>query len=201
MGNTVGSRGVLTERQREIIIGTLLGDACLEKNGKYTRLRIDHYNKQKEYIFWLFRELSPFSLKPRIINEVDKRNGKTYSRWHFSTKSLPIFTEFQELFYVGKRKIVPSTLDEFITPLSLAIWYMDDGFRRKDSKGFYLCTSSYTAKEHKILQEVLYKRFMISTKIHHQRQYMRTFIPSASAESFNKLVKPYVLPDLNYKLL
>jgi len=65
MGNTVGSRGVLTQRQREIIIGTLLGDASLEKNGKYSRLRIAHYGKQKEYVFWFVKELQPFSLEPR----------------------------------------------------------------------------------------------------------------------------------------
>ena len=91
--------------------------------------------------------------------------------------------------------------EKCITPLSLAIWYMDDGFRRKDSKGFYLCTSSYTQEEHKVLQEVLFKRFMILTKVHHQREYLRMFIPSASANTFNGLIKPYVLPDLNYKLL
>ena len=201
MGNTVGSREDLTDRQKEIIIGTLLGDGHLEKNGRYTRLRVDHYNRHKEYIFWLVKELTPFSLLPRTISETDKRNGKVYSRWHFSTKSLPIFDEFRELFYVGKRKIIPEKLDKFITPLSLAIWYMDDGFRRKDSKGFYLCTSSYTQKEHAVLQEVLYKRFMILTKIHHQREYLRTFIPSAYADRFNTLVKPYIIPNLSYKLL
>ena len=201
MGNTVGSRGVLTNRQREIIIGTLLGDGHLEKNGRHTRLRIDHYNKQKGYIFWLVNELGPFSLMPREIHEADKRSGKVYSRWHFSTKSLPIFDEFHKMFYIGKRKIIPIRLDEFITPLSLAIWYMDDGFRRKDSKGFYLCTSSYTQEEHIKLQEILYKRFSIFTAIHHQGEYLRTFIPSASADIFNGLIKQYILPNLSYKLL
>ncbi len=201
MGNTVGSRGVLTDRQREIIIGTLLGDGHLEKNGRYTRLRIDHYNKHKEYIFWLAKELTPFSLTPRIISEIDKRNGKVYTRWHFSTKSLPLFDEFQKLFYVGKRKIIPTNFGELITPLSLAIWYMDDGFIRKDSKGFYLCTSSYTQEEHILLTKALHKRFDLLTRIHHQRQYCRTFIPSASADKFNALVKPYILQDFDYKLL
>lgn len=79
MGNTVGSRGVLTQRQREILIGTLLGDAHLEKNGEYTRVRIDHYEKHKEYIFWLAQEFFPFSFKPRHIVQVDKRSGKKYS--------------------------------------------------------------------------------------------------------------------------
>lgn len=201
MGNTVGSRGVLTQRQREILIGTVLGDAHLEQNGRYTRVRVDHYDKHKAYIFWLAREFSPFSLVPRRIVEKDKRNGKSYSRWHFSTKSLPVFDEFRALFYKGRRKIVSSAPLFFMTPLSLAVWYMDDGFRRRDSKGFYLCTSSFSEAEQRILQHILRVKFALVTNIHHQHDLGRIFIPSASADRFNQLVKPYILPVFHYKLL
>jgi len=201
MGNTVGSRGVLTQRQREILIGTLLGDAHLEKNGKYTRLRVDHYDKHKEYIFWLAEEFLPFSCKPRHIVQADKRSGKNYSRWHFSTKSLPIFDEFRELFYENRRKRIPLSLSQSLTPLSLAVWYMDDGFRRKDSKGFYFCTSSYTSEEQKILQEILREKCGLVTNIHHQHKLERLFIPSASADRLNALMQDFVLPLFRYKLL
>lgn len=201
MGNTVGSRGVLTQRQREILIGTLLGDAHLEKNGRYSRVRIDHYDKHKAYIFWLAQELLPFSLKPRKIVEVDKRNDKQYSRWHFSTKSLPIFDEFRTLFYQNGRKIIPPSLDTLLSPLSLAIWYMDDGFRRRDSKGFYLCTSSFTEEEQDLLRGLLQRKFELLTRVHHQHELGRIFIPSVSADTFNNLVKPFVLPVFRYKLL
>jgi len=201
MGNTVGSRGVLTQRQKEILIGTVLGDAYLEKNGRYTRVRIDHYDKHKTYIFWLAQEFLPFSLKPRHIVETDKRNGKQYSRWHFSTKSLPIFDEFRELFYRNGKKIISPLLVKILSPLSLAIWYMDDGFRRQDSKGFYLCTSSFTEEEQKALQEILQARFSLTTRIHHQHELGRIFIPSAYADRFNEIIKPFILPEFQYKLL
>jgi len=201
MGNTVGSRGVLTQRQKDILIGTLLGDAHLEQNGKHTRLRVDHYDKHKAYVFWLAHEFAPFSLLPRQIVEKDKRNGKIYSRWHFSTKSLPVFDEFRALFYKGRRKTVSKALVKLMTPLSLAIWYMDDGFRRRDSKGFYLCTSSFSEEEQRILQYILQVKFALVTRIHHQHDLGRIFIPSAYADRFNQLVKPYILPIFKYKLL
>ena len=201
MGNTVGSRGVLTQRQKDILIGTLLGDAHLEQNGKYTRLRVDHCDKHKAYIFWLAHEFTPFSLLPRQIVEKDKRNGKTYKRWHFSTKSLPLFDEFRTIFYKRRKKFISERLENFISPLSLAIWYMDDGFRRRDSKGFYLCTSSFSDKEQKILQYILNAKFALITNIHHQHALGRIFIPSASADRFNQLIKPNILPIFKYKLL
>lgn len=201
MGNTVGSRGVLTQRQREILVGTLLGDAHLEKNGRHTRLRVDHYDKHKAYIFWLAHEFLPFSLTPREIIEVDKRSGKSYKRWHFSTRSLPIFDEFRELFYEGGKKRVPLFLLQSLTTLSLAVWYMDDGFRRKDSKGFYFCTSSFRSEEQKFLQQILQAKFGLVTNIHHQHKLERIFIPSASADQFNNIMQNLVLPVFQYKLL
>lgn len=173
----------------------------MEKNGRYSRIRIDHYNKHKAYIFWLAQELLPFSLKSRQIVERDKRTGKHYSRWHFSTKSLPIFDEFRALFYRDGRKIIPPLLYEVLSPLSLAVWYMDDGFRRQDSRGFYLCTSSFTEEEQKLLQEILQTTFGFKTNIHHQHTLGRIFIPSAYADMFNNLVKPFILPEFQYKLL
>jgi hypothetical protein len=197
----VGSRGILTKKQRQILVGTLLGDGHLEQNGKYCRLRVDHYSKQKDYIFWMQSEFEPFSLKPRITSETDKRSGKTYTGWHFSTKSLPIFSEFQRLFYRNRKKIIPKNISGMMNSLSLAIWYMDDGFRRRDSKGFYLCSSSFTSREQKILLKMLLEKFGIEARIHHQRKLERIFIPSAFSDKFNNIVKQFVLPALSYKLL
>lgn len=199
-GNTVGSRGVLTQRQKEILVGTLLGDGHLEQNGKYVRLRIEHSYKHKEYIFWLAREFRPFSLQPRAIFAKDKRNGKTYRKWHFSTRSLPIFSKFRDIFYKNRRKIIPLNISKMLSNLSLAIWYMDDGFRRRDSKGFYLCSSSFTSREQKVLQKMLLTKFGLKTNIHYQHKLERIFIPSAFSDRFNNLVKQFILPVFVYKL-
>lgn len=34
----------------EILIGSLLGDACMEKNGRYYRVKFDHAIKEKDYV-------------------------------------------------------------------------------------------------------------------------------------------------------
>lgn len=116
MGDTVGSRGVLSGRQREILVGTLLGDAHLERNGCNFRVRIEHNEKYKDYVFWLAKKLEPFSLAPRYVRDFDKRNGKTYLRWHLSTGSLSLFNEFADFFYKNGRKIVPLKLAKLLTP-------------------------------------------------------------------------------------
>ena len=47
----------ITSRQDAIIIGSLLGDGCLEKNGRFTRLRLEHGHIQKSYLEWKYKEL------------------------------------------------------------------------------------------------------------------------------------------------
>ncbi|MBI2430471.1 MAG: hypothetical protein HYV39_00405 [Candidatus Levybacteria bacterium] len=84
--------------------------------------------------------------------------------------------------------------------MSLAIWYMDDGFRRSDCKGLYLCTSAYTKEEQQVLQDALRKKFGIKTTLHYARNNIRIYIPSSQADMFCLVVRPYILPIFQYKL-
>jgi hypothetical protein len=87
-----------------------------------------------------------------------------------------------------------------ISPLSLAVWYMDDGYNRKDCKGLYLCTSSYKFSEQKLLQKALFRNFAIKTKIHHAAGNMRLYVSSAYYHRFINIVGKHTLPNFSYKL-
>ncbi len=201
----MGSREVekLTKQQRKILIGKLLGDGCLEHNGKYSRLKIDHFLKQKEYVHWLYKMFDPLTAgKPYRIEFFDKRSNKIYYHCRFATKSLPLFERWREIFYRNKKKIIPKDVINLLkSPLSLAVWYMDDGYRRKDCRGSYLCTSAYTPQEQKLLQQVLLKNFRLETKIHYAAGQARIYIPAKSSDTFCQQITKYIIPSFSYKLL
>jgi len=46
------------------------------------------------------------------------------------------------MFYVDGIKIIPSNIGEHFTAVSLAYFFMDDGY--KSRAGFYFCTESFT---------------------------------------------------------
>lgn len=51
----------LSTHQQNVLIGTLLGDGHLERDGRYVRLKIDHAWSQAAYVWWkfeIFRELT-----------------------------------------------------------------------------------------------------------------------------------------------
>jgi LAGLIDADG DNA endonuclease family len=57
----------------------------------------------------------------------------------------PLFSEYHQLFYDGKRKRVPPELEKGLTtPLALAVWYLDDGGLRPDCKTFRLHTNNFS---------------------------------------------------------
>ncbi len=102
---------MLTKRQEEILFGKMLGDGSLENRGTAnSRLQIRHSLKQRDYVDWIYKELSNFVLAmPRKI-------GNAY---FFRTRSLPIFTKWRSRFYKNGIKIVPKDIS--LSTLSLAV--------------------------------------------------------------------------------
>lgn len=203
LDNTVGSQEVLNSKQQAILVGLMLGDGLLELRYKYPRLRIDHSLKQKEYVEWLYFQFKDLcTQKPHQLDRVDSRNGKIYSHYLFSTNISSEFTKYYKLFYSDRKKIIPKNLINLLKDsLSLAVWYMDDGFKRTDCSSLYLCTSGFSLEEQKFLQKILQKLYGFETKIHFAGKNSRIYFPVKYAKEFCDLVRPYILPSFEYKLL
>ncbi len=201
----MGSREVMSIsiRQRNIILGLILGDGHLENNGRFARLRIDQSLKHKDYVNWLYNELRGMvPSKPRIIQEKDKRTLKVYTRLHFSTYSNARFYKWRRVFYCYNRKIVPSGIMNMLNnKISLAVWFMDDGYKRNDCAAVRLNTDAFTYSEQELLIRCLEKNFKIKARIHKKGKWFNIYIPKDEADKFCRLVKPYILPSFRYKLL
>lgn len=189
MDNTEGS---LTEEQRQILIGVLLGDGAMRKK-THALLEINHSYKQKEYVDWLYKKFHNFvSTMPKVR----KSNGSRIA-YRFTTKSLPEFTKYYDFFFKEKHKIVPLTLK--LTPLSLAIWYMDDGSRC--DKDIYINSQQFSPEEQTILVEKLYEQFSIKSSLNKDKKYWRIRIYKESVNAFMNIISPFIIQTMEYKLL
>ena len=200
MGNTVGSQKSLTKFQQQILIGGLLGDTCLELNGRNTRLRVEHSLRQEQYLRWKHKKFASIGTSlPRLTGS--KSRGKLYQRWHFSSFSIPQLNEYREKFYKDKKKIVPEDIGSLlVSPISLAVWFMDDGYKRNDCNALRLSTDCFSLEEQELLQQCLDKNFNIRTKLHRKKRFWNIYIPKNEAGKFCKIVEPYILPELKYKI-
>ena len=190
----------LTSAQREIIVGLTLGDGHLEtqNNGKTYKLKIEHSVGQKEYLYWLYEELHDWV---RMNPKLRSKNSQPFS-YHFSTYSHELLRFYGEQFYNNKKKIIPNSIEELLTPLSLAIWFMDDGSLKSRRHNTYVIhTLGFQRDELERIQTVLAQKFGVQTRLHKQKgKYLRLYVSSKSSEKFKSIVSPYVIPSLKYKL-
>lgn len=192
----------LKQKQREIIIGNILGDGSLEFGGFHgTRLQIKQKEKQKEYVFWLYKHL-------KNLCQSCPKQRKDNRQWYFSTRFLVELTELHQIFYRNKKKVIPENIAEFVkSPLTLAIWYMDDGrldWRPKDHYAFIISTDSFRLEEVYLLRKMLKENFGIEANVYNPlcrgKRYPKIYIGSKGRDKFLSLIKPYILKVFVHKL-
>jgi len=203
MGNTVGRQNYISNFQKEVIIGCLLGDGRLESRSSYgsARLRIHHGEKQKRYVFWKYNVLKNIvSARPRkIICGKNPRNGKNYYSWYFHTKTLPEFSNLYKIFYRNRKKILPFQLDNMLSPISLAVWIMDDGCSNRES--LILNTQNYSLDEHERLIDIFRRKLGFIPTINKDRDRFRLRFKKVYFQNLIEIVKPYIIPSMRYKIL
>ena len=107
-----------------------------------------------------------------------------------------------DAFYKDKIKVVPELkiLEEYLTPLALGVWIMDDG--GKASAGLKLSTNSFTYEEVLLLCEVLNKKYKLEARPNkggELNQYI-IYIPGKSMKILDEIVKEYIHPTMRYKV-
>lgn len=193
----------LTEKQRAIVLGTLLGDGCLERNGKHVRLRLEHGISQKSYLLWKYKELkSVITGSVMKVYAYHKVNKRTYDSLRTYTYSDLVFDFYWDLFYADTgRKKVPKNIRLLLNnPLSIAVWFMDDGYKRNDCNAFRFGTDSFSKNDQLMLRSVLKKNFGIDTQLHKKGKYWNIYIPERESRRFADLIQPFIIPTLSYKI-
>jgi intein-encoded DNA endonuclease-like protein len=192
----------LTQVQKDILVGSILGDGSLEFNGYHgARLQIKQSEAKGEYVNWLFKKFE------NLVRTAPKQRSDT-NQWYFGTRYFKELKEFRDIFYQNGRKSIPKNISKFIrSPLTLSVWFMDDGsldYREKSHFSFSLSTDSFSFNEVELLKAVLLKQFNIVSSIQtpssRGKKYVKLYIGKHGRENFLKAIRPYVLKCFSYKL-
>lgn len=192
----------LTKRQREILVGLLLGDGHLEtlNDGRTYRLKIEHSIAQKDYVMWLYEEFKDW-VRSRPRKRMRKDGGEQIG---FTTYSHESFRFYAQQFYTDHKKIIPKMIHKLLAPIGIAVWFMDDGSRKSNKhKTYIIHTLGFKKKELEIIQEALEEKFNIKTSLHKQKgKYWRLYVLSESVRAFEGIIKPYIsqFSSMKYKL-
>lgn len=192
----------ISSQQRNILVGLMLGDGNLEFNGyRGTRLQVKQSEERKEYVLWLYSQFAHMTRTP-------PQQRSDTKQWYFGTRFFENLEELRNIFYVNRTKVVPENISElFQSPLTLAVWFMDDGhldYRAKSHYAYHISTDSFTELEVRVLQNLLLEKFGIVAKTYlslcRGKKYPKLYIGKEGRDVFTKTVAPYILSCFRYKL-
>lgn len=182
----------ITKEARNIFLFMMIGDGCISKTGV---LEIAHCAAQKEYLFYKKSLLESVGIKCGNIRDYNN-NGYPASR--FAVKTYKFAKLYRKVFYTPKKTIANRKLLNKLTPLGLAIWYMDDGgLSQKKRNGVVhandlIINTHLSIEENQIIidyfNEVWNIRF---TQVKNHNQY-RLRCGTIEARKFIAIVEPYV---------
>lgn len=179
----------VSKRQSDILIGCILGDAYIAPQGK---IQIEHSYTQHDYIAWKKRELDNLSYD--LLSKVkrfDARTQRVYTSERFWLRQY--FRPWRSFFYPKGKKIFPSHLQ--LTPLSLAVWYMDDGCL--SDRKCTLSTESFSHDDQQSIQRSLRSQFHLQTFI---RSNGKIGISQQSQRTFFSIIGKHVHESMAYKI-
>ena len=182
--------GSLSEFQQQLILGCVLGDGYMRRK-THAHLQITHSFKQKDYVDWKYQILKNLVITPP---KTYKGNGDRVG-YRFFTRSLPELTSIYTKFYSNKVKKVPK--DIILKPITLAVWFMDDG--SKSYKSCYFNTQEFDLESQNNLIKAL-ARLKIGAKLNKDKQYFRIRVLTPSAPHLMDIIKPYVVKSMRYKI-
>jgi recombination protein RecA len=212
----VGDRVMLAQthllggQQWQLILGSLMGDGNLSKpvrrDDHSARFRMGHGSHQESYLDW----------KVSLLDNIPhSRTVNAKSAVFADFTPLAELSELRDVVYQGDgKKHLTWDYLKSLTPLALAIWYMDDGSFTLRSKGLQartqggsgrieICVEAMSPGSRERLIQYLRdtRKLDVKLTLRGQRQVAVLQFTTAGTDKFQKLVAPYVHPSMDYKLL
>jgi recombination protein RecA len=200
----------LSEQQWQVILGSVMGDGALSaparREDASARFRMGHGANQARYLDWkvsLFENIS----HSRTTNA----KGAVFADF----TPLAELGELRRVVYFGDgKKHITWDYLKALSPLSLAVWYMDDGCLTVRSKGVQertrggtgrieICVEAMSPGSRERLVEYLRDMYNLDIKLRLRGARMVAYILFTTEASikFQQLIAPYIHESMDYKLL
>lgn len=199
------------KESRNLLIALLLGDGTISNNYVF---KIAHSEKQKDYLEWKIKQLNNYGIRNNGVKSYIKTREYSVGSpvYYTQLNIIPFIKVLRRVVYKDKKILGNRKLLNRLTPMGVAIWYMDDGHinirKSKNGKvhGFYIKISTCEPKEEvqtiiDYFKEVWNIKFYM---FHEGRKDNSYSICCGTKEGlkFIELVSPFVkqIPSMQYKI-
>ena len=195
------------------MLGGFWSHSVPSRKGASIRFQLEQSVSNSAYIhslsLYLYNLGYCSSFVPNLVQKSegkqDKRINTTVDRFNYRLTLLTFssFIWIHEGFYSNSNiKRVPNWIAEFITPMGLAHWIMQDG-SRQIGQGVMIATNSFTHEECVFLANILNEKFSLRTSVIKggKSNQWRISIWKESMPLLVKLTQSYFIPEMKYKLI
>ena len=199
----------LSKEQKSLLIGLLIGDGTISSNYVF---KLSHSTEQKEYLEWKIKLLNNLDIKNNGIKTYTSTCGYNVGKevLYSQMSVIPTIKALRRTIYIPKKTITRRLLN-WLTPLEIAIWYMDDGHinvnTSKQRSSIQHTIKIATCVDEKTI-EIIIQYFLEVWNIKFRKfpEGKNAFsLASSSEEDYSKfvdLIKPFVkqVPSMLYKI-
>lgn len=195
----------LSKRQKEILYGMILGDAYIQKTGSQNaRLRLEHSLKQKAYMDWKYQQLSNlFRSSPRCLQRKHPQSRQVYKYIRLQSHSSLVLGRIRKQFYNSSgKKMLPENLADILhSPLTIAVWYMDDGYYDRRDKSVHIYLPVFLSREMECLVKTFRQQHQIIPKWYCRpdRKGCQLNFTGIQRDRFLQFIDPYLITEMRYK--
>ena len=184
-----------------LIVGSLLGNSYLEKDKKGVRMVFIKCSGNIEYLVKFYNSLIKLgyckSKKP-VLNKIISKKNKIIYYWKAETFYSTQFEWFYKIFYKCNIKTIPLNIKEYLTPLSLSVWYLDNTGKLyiSNNQCFNLNNKNldYIVQIFKDIYNIdIYYKLESKGKV-------AFYVENQSLNNFSRIIKPYIPCSLQSKL-
>lgn len=189
----------LSDRCRAIILGSVLGDGSLKLHRPYRNARFSfrHSITQQDYFLWKVGELKEISSTKDVWEQTDT-DGWAQRKLRYQSAALESLTQLYQLTHPhGRYRIRRKWLNQ-LTPLSLCVWWLDDGSLLNGKQGV-LCTDSLPFDELLIIVKYFRKVWKLKPRIGRvsqtgprANQHRLWFRSQEDLTGFLKIILPHI---------
>ena len=193
----------LSKKTRAIILGSLLGDGSLKVHPLYKNARFSfrHSHTQQHYFLWKVEQLKEISSDQCMWKQAKNGfDGWGTVKWRYQSKALPVLTELFHLTHPHGTFLIRRKWLNLLTPLSLALWWQDDGSIIANGRKGVICTEGFTQSEVRLLRQYLKNVWHVETAVapksaREPSKVRLWFRSSQQLQSFMRIILPYIVVE------
>lgn len=197
---------------KQILLGSILGDGMLKiyKGYKNARFTTRHSIIQEAYCLWKAEKLKEIASSKSI--QYQKPDGFSQNcKLSFQSRALQELTQIYDEAYKNNKLVIKRKWLNYLTPLALCIWWLDDGSIVCHGRRGVLSTEGFDKESVELLARYLLKVWGIEAHVGpHKVEWKgqttvkyRLWFNSTNTQKFLKLILPCFpnVPNMVYKLV